>query len=436
MQCKINSDRSEGLTVESTEDVSLILDSSGLKPAQNDEHMEQGRSMVEMLGTLAIMGVLSVGAIAGFNYAMNKHRANELLDEARKRAYTVMTQTQLGLTRSLSEYSRYNTFAGGTFASEIVTENLSGQFGLKITGVLGRVCDRFKEVVSSNTIIRKLFVNRIKAGTCTPADNTLLLVYNNDMGIIDPPACHALGWENNQGHCTCRPGYSGDTCQISSCPTGQMYCGMNGTTPVCCEAGSICTTAGNKVTGTCYKNTNAAGCTTNDDCQTAAKCSAGAGNCYCALEGNSWGEGPNCVSTIASGSCQPIGGASSTDVTGIGTVVKSNDSMTWWSARNWCEAKGMKLLDISGNRLGCGNANLGTSATGNCCASGTSCGNTIQSRLSQAMQDVQNKWNTGAGWTATDRGINLSCNAFYINFDYGRISDRLRTHHTTYALCE
>ena len=429
MQCKINSDRSEGLTVESTEDVSLILDSSGLKPAQNDEHMEQGRSMVEMLGTLAIMGVLSVGAIAGFNYAMNKHRANELLDEARKRAYTVMTQTQLGLTRSLSEYSRYNTFAGGPFASEIVTENLSGQFGLKITGVLGRVCDRFKEVVSSNTIIRKLFVNGIKAGTCTPADNTLLLVYNNDMGIIDPPACHALGWENNQGHCTCRPGYSGDTCQISSCPTGQMYCGMNGTTPVCCEAGSICTTAGNKVTGTCYKNTNAAGCTTNDDCQTAAKCSAGAGNCYCALEGNC-----TSVSSITSGSCQPIGGASSTDVTGIGTVVKSNTKMTWWSARNWCAAKGMKLLDISGNRLGCSDATLGTSAAGFCCARGTSC-ETDKALQSQAMQDLRNKWPQAWCWTATDRSIYAQCSAFDVNLYEGNFYYSRNRKDKGYALC-
>ena len=36
-----------------------------------------GRSMVEMLGVLAIIGVLSVGAIAGYSKAMFKYRLNK-----------------------------------------------------------------------------------------------------------------------------------------------------------------------------------------------------------------------------------------------------------------------------------------------------------------------------------------------------------------------
>ena len=43
---------------------------------------ETGRSMVEMLGVLAIIGVLSVGGIAAYTTAMNKHRANEILNRA------------------------------------------------------------------------------------------------------------------------------------------------------------------------------------------------------------------------------------------------------------------------------------------------------------------------------------------------------------------
>ena len=39
---------------------------------------ESGRSMVEMLGVLAIIGVLSVGGIAGYTQAMKKYRANEI----------------------------------------------------------------------------------------------------------------------------------------------------------------------------------------------------------------------------------------------------------------------------------------------------------------------------------------------------------------------
>ncbi len=40
---------------------------------------ESGRSMVEMLGVLAIIGVLSIGGIAGYTQAMKKYRINEAM---------------------------------------------------------------------------------------------------------------------------------------------------------------------------------------------------------------------------------------------------------------------------------------------------------------------------------------------------------------------
>ena len=41
----------------------------------------QGRSMVEMLGVLAIIGVLSVGAIAGYSKAMMKYKLNKYSEQ-------------------------------------------------------------------------------------------------------------------------------------------------------------------------------------------------------------------------------------------------------------------------------------------------------------------------------------------------------------------
>ena len=41
----------------------------------------QGRSMVEMLGVLAIIGVLSVGAIAGYSKAMMKYKLNKQTEQ-------------------------------------------------------------------------------------------------------------------------------------------------------------------------------------------------------------------------------------------------------------------------------------------------------------------------------------------------------------------
>lgn len=59
---------------------------------------ENGRSMVEMLGVLAIIGVLSIGGIAGYTMAMNRYRANEILDTASKLSVVAQTTGANGVT--------------------------------------------------------------------------------------------------------------------------------------------------------------------------------------------------------------------------------------------------------------------------------------------------------------------------------------------------
>ena len=50
------------------------------------KNLENGRSMIEMLGVLAILAVLSVGGIAGYSKAMQKYKVNKMLDD-----YTMLT---------------------------------------------------------------------------------------------------------------------------------------------------------------------------------------------------------------------------------------------------------------------------------------------------------------------------------------------------------
>ena len=42
---------------------------------------QKGRSMIEMLGVLAIIGVLSVGGLLGYSKAMDKYRVNETINQ-------------------------------------------------------------------------------------------------------------------------------------------------------------------------------------------------------------------------------------------------------------------------------------------------------------------------------------------------------------------
>ena len=53
---------------------------------------EYGRSMIEMLGVLAIIGVLSIGGLAGYTMAMNRHRANQILDYVSRCAVAAQTK--------------------------------------------------------------------------------------------------------------------------------------------------------------------------------------------------------------------------------------------------------------------------------------------------------------------------------------------------------
>ena len=61
------------------------------------KNAQSGRSMVEMLGVLAIIGVLSIGGIAGYTLAMRRHRANQILDLANKYALIIYGACQKAL---------------------------------------------------------------------------------------------------------------------------------------------------------------------------------------------------------------------------------------------------------------------------------------------------------------------------------------------------
>lgn len=65
--------------------------------------MQSGRSMIEMLGVLAIIGVLSVGGIVGYSKAMQKNRLNNTRNQishiiANVKQYYINQGTYDGLT--------------------------------------------------------------------------------------------------------------------------------------------------------------------------------------------------------------------------------------------------------------------------------------------------------------------------------------------------
>ena len=187
---------------------------------------ESGRSMVEMLGVLAIIGVLSVGGIAGYTTAMNKHRANQILNGASVRAIVVSTQIQRGSTApTLGEFTD-NEVGGASFGTGV--KNASGtadwtttdkRFSLTLTGVATEICTQMKAMVGQNSII-----GEINEGCTT-------ITYNNDLTATtsitdnkDSTSCESAGgvWNNTTKTCGCPGRYTGSNCEVAptSCPSG------------------------------------------------------------------------------------------------------------------------------------------------------------------------------------------------------------------------
>ena len=119
----------------------------------NYKKLESGRSMIEMLGVLAIIGVLSVGGIAGYSKAMTKFKTNKVADNvsmivtnirtlyAQQKTYTGLDNksavemgvvpdelvgTLTGTTQSLT-----NAFLGSVY---IGAGKVSGMDGETVTG--------------------------------------------------------------------------------------------------------------------------------------------------------------------------------------------------------------------------------------------------------------------------------------------------------------
>ena len=106
---------------------------------------QSGRSMVEMLGVLAIIGVLSIGGIAGYTMAMNRFRANEILNYASQVA--VMAQTKNAGQGGKADLSDLNLEADD--AQGVTIE--ANRFGhVKLTNVPENVVTAINNIVGKD----------------------------------------------------------------------------------------------------------------------------------------------------------------------------------------------------------------------------------------------------------------------------------------------
>ncbi len=268
---------------------------------------ESGRSMVEMLGVLAVIGVLSIGGIAGYSYGMDKYRANETTNQIMLRAIDLMTQAAQGnKTLSLAGWAGEQTqydfgtpeyIDDGLIIFDVGTQNKLPK----------RICEIVYDAMKDMAVQIDINATRADSNDTCGDDNEMTFYFEG--GSTE----------------TANTGPTGEQCGDTVCDTCQK---CDSTTKTCITVANYemkCTTNDNKtgwcVSGTCEPET--------------CNCKEGQ---YCS---------DNCSSfevPVPSNLCiTPIFGEINID----GTIYYIPQSaIYWWDAMSACKAIGRNLLTI------------------------------------------------------------------------------------------
>ena len=125
---------------------------------------ESGRSMVEILGVLAIIGVLSIGGIAGYIMAMNRFRANEAIDIANKMASLAFAANQTSIARTGNALTTFGNMTPHGFG--LIPNSTNNGSGNMLGGGKVTVTAITQEDVTINMVF-------LTEGVCTAANSIL-----------------------------------------------------------------------------------------------------------------------------------------------------------------------------------------------------------------------------------------------------------------------
>ena len=355
-----------------------------------------GRSMIEMLGVLAIIGVLSIGGIVMYRRAVNNHQANTILDDVNRFAFVILERSGLALGDVVS---KGDFVESGIYTLEGYQDIEPEQFSITVSDVPRGVCEallpkaaveyavRVKEHGSDSGILYDLFHTDLCNGS-----NDVVFYFGDTDDLFDFPDCGRLP--------NCKK-YSSD-CKCIECE--------NGLEPS--SNGEWC------ISGSC-KKTNVTGCNTNEDC-----CDP---NDFCAFE-----HPTDCSDDDdgrGTGMCRSLSRYRLNEDISVKIIngekwIRSGTT-NWWTADNWCRRQkredGSPMVLASTDDLGCGHV-----WAGNCCTqsatdaphgSGTQGTAYVGSTL-YLLQTTTSGWPNSYNWLSDSRD---SCTMLGVNFNTSTI---------------
>ncbi len=197
---------------------------------------EYGRSMVEMLGVLAVIGVLAIAGIVGYRTAMVKHQANMIINDINNIIVTTFTPTFDGIN-----LADVDVVYDGEY---MLQQDTKKWYSINLKFVPKSVCETIMKNVPD--VVEKVIVKQ--GNVC--AENNELLFYIKPETTNVSPSC---GWfkgcadcvngrlVDNDANCpaeapTCTNG-------VCNCPTGLFYAtGANNDKSICTGCSDITAT--------------------------------------------------------------------------------------------------------------------------------------------------------------------------------------------------
>ena len=187
---------------------------------------ESGRSMIELLGALFLMGVLSIATVSGIHYVSKKNALNELLMDLSSESVYVSVQALNHRPDLKTSVSR--TSAGYFLATDYKTPGHYDSFVLTVAGVPEEVC---QEVLESHwELPKKIFINQdpaVSLAQCSVSNAREMLEMQFEVstalesGYYDPSEKHCLVDADCQSNCNGMCSTNG-VCVYTPCGEGEM----------------------------------------------------------------------------------------------------------------------------------------------------------------------------------------------------------------------
>ncbi|MBR5130598.1 MAG: hypothetical protein IKV03_05180 [Alphaproteobacteria bacterium] len=304
---------------------------------------EQGRSMVEIIGILVIVGVLSIGGIVGYNYGMDKYRSNQAINNISLRGVDIIARTQNGEDITEDDLNSIWQNEETIYPTSFFYEEEYDRFGIQITGVPSSVCRLIGNGIAEH-IETRIMVEAEKhelqdhIEECNFSnDNTMFFFFEPRKCI---PGCHmneiCIDGDCRGAQCTkkedCNQGYTGTACSV--CSLGKCSAVIEAEGQECIFSDG---TVGQCNQGTCIEKPDE-GCTYDTNpCDEGFYCTASNTSDKVAFQNNETGI---CI--------EPRFDKYPITINGVREIwYLSENPLSWWDATAACETQNLRMVPMS-----------------------------------------------------------------------------------------